>query len=354
MAIYLVIYSLIGALPLLFTKLFSEKEKRNKWYAWIGFIFIFLVLALRHQSMGVDLGYDSNTGYLAAFDKIARFSWKEAFQVDVYNYERGYILFNKLISSIWNNRQFFLAVCAFISIVPVAFVVYKKSKDSIFSYFIYLGLPSFLMAFSGLRQSIAMGICFLSFLFIEDKKWVKFIITVLVASLFHYSAIIFLIAYPLYHINIGFKGRIFSLILLPVIFVLRFPLFSVLSKIFKEDAVPDNNGALTLLLVFCLIYVFCFFFAKKDKQINGLLNLFYIACCCQIFGNIYSTAMRVGYYFMPFAILLEPPIVNEMNDEKNVRAGVKIAILIAFIAFGLFSFYTSSWAGTYPYYWFWS
>ena len=353
MGIYFVVYGLIGVLPIILREIIAQREKRNTVYVWISFILIFIVLAFRHQSMGVDLGYGKGTGYLAGFDNIAKYSFKEVFSLNYQNYELGYILFNKLISTIWNNKQFFLAVCAFVSIFPIAFLIYKKSKDSLFSCFIYMGLPSFLMLFSGLRQSIAMGLCALSFLFIEDKKWVKFIITVLFASLFHATAIIFLIAYPLYYFKMGFNSRIASLIILLLIFIFRYQLFNILSPIFKEDALPDNNGALTLLLIFVGIYVFCFLFAPNDKEINGLLNLFYLACCCQVFGNIYSTAMRVGYYFMIFTVLLVPRVVNELKDDKRIKITVKTVIFIAFILFGLYSFYSATWAMTYPYRWFW-
>ncbi len=353
MAIYFCIYMFIGFVPLFINKLTGNPTKRRKFCVWIGFFSLFLLFALRHPSMGGDLGFGTDTGYLARFDQIAQLSWKEAFQEKVVNYERGYILLNKLVGSIWNNEQFFLAICALCSILPCSYVLYKKSVDTPFSYIVYMGLPAYMMLFSGLRQGLAIGFCFLSILFIEDKKWLKFIITVWFASLFHQTAIIFLIAYPLYHFKMGYVGRLFSLLLLPIVFLLRTPLFLLLSKILKEDALPDDNGAITLLLVFCVIYVFCFLFARKNKQLNGYLNLFYIACICQVFGNIYSTAMRVGYYFMMAAVLLIPRVINELDEEKNVKQAIKITVILAFVAFGLYSIYTSSWAEAYPYYWFW-
>lgn len=353
MVVYFTIYVIMGFLPVLINAFTNKKQKKNSIYIWVSFLCVFFVLALRHQSMGIDLGYKNTSGYLPNFDKISKFTWEEAFTVNVLKYERGYILLNKLISSIWNDRQFFIAVCTFISVFPIAYVIYKKSDDVIFSFIIYMGLPVFLMLFSGIRQSIALGLCFLSFLYIEDKKPIKFIITVLISSLFHGTAIVFLIAYPLYYLKFNQTGRILSVVVFPVIYFFRYQLFNVLSKLFKEDALPDDNGALTLLLIFCLIYIFCFIFAKKGKQVNGVLNLFFIACCCQIFANIYSIAMRVGYYFMLSATLLIPRTLNEVKDNTSLKLVVKAIVVTAFIVFGLFSLYNSDWALAYPYHWFW-
>lgn len=353
MAVYFLIYTLIGVFPLLVNQLSSQPEKKHKYYSIVCGILIILLLAMRHQSMGVDLGYGMDVGYLSSFDKISKFTWKQAFTQEVFHYERGYIIFNKFVSCIWNDKQFFLAVCALVSVAPVIYVIYQKSHNAIFSYYIYMGLPSFLMLFSGIRQSIAIGVCFLSFSFIEDKKLIKFILSVFIAYLFHFTSIICLLAYPLYHIKVNNLGRVFSLALLPIIYLFRYPLFSLLSPIFKDEVLPDDNGAITLLLIFVLIYVFCIIFARKEKQVNGLLNLFYLACVCQIFSGIYSTAMRVGYYFMIFAILLIPHIIEKLRENTKIKVILTFVTSIAFILFGLYLLYNSTFAQAYPYVFFW-
>ena len=354
MGVYLFVYAILGFMPILLKKTNTLERKTKKYGAVLGCILLVLLLALRHQSMGVDLDYKSEIGYLASFDKINKFTWAEVFTLQWRNYERGYILYNKLIGFIWNERQFFLAVSALVAILPIAIVIYKKSVNTFFSYIVYMGLPVFLMSFSGIRQSIAIGICFLSVLFIQDKKWIKFIVAVLVASLFHYSAFIFLVAYPLYYLKFNKNGRVFSLLLIPIIYLLRYPLFTILSKLFKDEAIANDTGAVTLLLVFCLIYAFCFLFSGKDKETNGYLNLFYLACVCQVFGNVYQLAMRVGYYFMIFAILLIPKVIQEMNDDEETKSVVELVVFLAFIAYGLYALRNSSWAQTYPYNWFWT
>ncbi len=353
MTVYIFVYILMGTIPLLIERSINDDVKKHKICSIMCGALIILLFALRAPSMGVDLAYGTNAGYLGMFDKISKFTWREAFTQDVLNYERGYIIFNKLVSSIWNNKQFFLAISAFVSIGPVVYVVYKKGHNAVFSYCVYMGLPVFLMLFSGIRQSIAIGICFLAVLLIEDKRLIKFILTVLFASLFHHTAIIFLVAYPLYHVKINKTGRLFSLALLPIIYLFRYPLFSLLSRLFKDDAIPVDTGAIGLLLLFVAIYLFCFMFASEEKQDNGFLNLFYFSCVCQVFAGIYSVAMRVGYYFMMFAIFLIPKTIEYLTKDENEKLTFKFIISIAFVIFGLYMLYSSAFAQAYPYIFFW-
>ena len=353
MAIYIGSYALMGIVGIIIPKIIINKKMQRVFFAWFGGILLFLLFAFRHQSMGIDLGYKKDIGYLASFDKISTFSWKQTWNVKVYHYERGYIIFNKVVSAVWNNRQFFLAVVAGVSIYPIAFVFYKKAQEPLFSWCIYMGLPALLILFSGLRQGIAIGWCFFSILFIQERKPIKFFITVLLCSSFHSSAIIFLIAYPLYHMKTNKDWYILGLCILPIIFIFRYQLFSVLSKIFKEEAIPNDTCALGLMLVFVGIYIFCFLFGKKSKEFNGLLNLFYIACVCQLFAGIYNTAMRVGYYFTLPLTLVIPRAVENMQWNFKEKAMIKILINFAFVLFGLNSLYSSGWACAYPYSFFW-
>lgn len=329
-------------------------EEKNLILSIVGFTAILILVAFRHPSMGNDLGYYKAEGYLTSFDFISTLSWRQVLDINAFlNYEKGYILFNKLVGVLGNgNRQMLLVMSATVSILPVAYITNKKSKNIFMSLIIYLGVPTFLLLYSGLRQSIAIAICFLSIDFIQKKQLKKFVLTIAVATLFHYSSFVFLFAYVLYYIKIGKQFRWLSVIILPIIFIFRYPLFQVLSKIFQENARPDDNGSITLMLLFSLIYVFCICFQKKSETHNGYLNLFYIACVCQIFGNIFNTALRVGYYFVIVLVLLLPDICESMVLEQNKRI-MNYLIPLGFILFGLYNILNNSWAMAYPYYWFW-
>ena len=353
MTVYFALYGLCAMLTLCLYLRCKDTEKRNRILCWTLFTVIFLLLALRHESMGVDLGNGRDSGYLRSYEKLTELSWHSIFHDRFLNYEIGFRVYCKLIGELSGaDHQIFLVVTALVSILPIAVVFHKMSRSPAFSYVIYLGLPVFLLQFSGLRQDIAIGLCFLSVLCMEKKKPVRFLLLVVAASLFHKSALIFLFAYPLYRIRVNHKLKIISFFLLPLIFLFRTSLFLAFSHLFKPNARPDNNGALTLFLAFCAIYFFCFIFSDESEEQSGLFNIFLVACACQAFGGVYSSALRVGYYFMMALPLLLPKVVAGMSAPQDRKVST-YHISLAFIAFGLFSIMTSTWAEANPDYWFW-
>lgn len=359
MTIYYIMYAI-----LIFIAILSRKNKAKSKIIIVitGFCLLFILLALRHWSMGVDLGYYSTgvkMGYIPSFEKLNTLSWKYILTMDQYlNYERGYIIFNKLIGSIWNNSQFFLGVCAFLGMLPIFLYIYRTSNEPLLSIIVFISLPVFLMYFSGLRQAIAISITVISSYFIEKKKKLWFILLVLLASTFHSSAIVFLIAYPMYHIRFTNVQRLILVACIPVIYILRVPIFSVLSLIFKENAEIRDTGAFTLMIVFVLIYIFLLLLNKsKDEKINANINLFYIACLCQCFGGIYDTAIRIGYYFMIYLISALPNTVYKLKfSEYKAKEQYITSYLVVLFIFGMYGLMTlsnGSWAKTNPYVFFW-
>lgn len=356
MLVYYMIYLFLFLADTLCVMVFkNDKEKQKKMYCFIAFMLIFLLFALRHQSMGIDLGYFGHKmGYLSSFDELNTYSWKEIFEMESWlNYEKGYIVLNKLIGSIYNNRQFFLGAIAFISLVPVFLYIRKKSTLPFLSVVIYMGLPVFMMQFSGLRQNIAIAITVFSMRYVEEKKIIPFILAIWIATFFHKTAIIFLVAYPMYYIRLNDLWKLLCTLFIPFVYFLRQPLFEILSRLFKEEAAVKDTGALTLFLVFIAVYIYLIFFNKKsDKNQNGMINLFYLACLCQAFGGVYDTAMRVGYYFMPYLAIAIPNTITKNKDRQEYQTNY-ILVLLAFVAYGLYAIRTSTWEMAYPYYFFW-
>lgn len=370
MIAYYISYTTITIISLWF---FHNKrldvQKSRRLFCLIAFIIFSLLLALRHPSMGIDLGYGTNHGYLVMFSYIKNMDWKQVFTSSVANYERGYIVFNKIIGIFFSDSQALLVISGFICIASISYQVYKNSKLPLLSFIIYLGLPSFLLNFSGLRQAIAISITIFAFSFIQKKKPIPFVLIVILASFFHSSALVFLLAYPLYYVKTNARIELYSMVALPVVFLLRYPLFHVVSSVFKQNAVPDNNSAVTLFIVFSLIYVFAIVFkdGANGKEV-GYRNIFYVACVIQAFGSVYSTAIRVGYYFMIYLALLLPEIITHKTlipefiahktlikkyEHINFNAIMYVVVFICFAVFGLYALSKSSWALTNPYHFFW-
>ena len=94
------------------------------------------------------------------------------------------------------------------------------------------------------------------------------------------------------------------------------------------------------------------FFDIKDKRINGYMNIFYICCFCQIFGNIYMTATRVAWLFMTILVFLLPLGLSTMKSKRQSDL-FSTMIMGAFIVYGLYSIQNTSWAQAVPHSFYW-
>lgn len=336
----------------------ENRKSKKKYYCIIWASTWIILLGLRHPSMGVDLQYGSTLGYLGQFQIIRNLNWKQILNWSGH-YEMGYVIFNKLLGYLSDNYQILLMMSAVISIGITARWIYINSDYPVLSSVIYLGLPCFMMNFSGIRQMIAITITLHAYEMIRKRNFRYFLLFVFLAWTFHRSAWIFVIAYPLYWIKMGKKMRTVSIAIPLITYVFRYPLFQMLSRLFKEDAQMDYNNAITLFLVFWAVYAFTVLFSKENgRDENGWRNLFLLACVCQSFAGVYSTAMRIGYYFMPYIAVLLPKIIANTklehgNYKRESELIMYLMIFVCFMAFGLHSIANGSWAMSNPHMFFW-
>ena len=201
MSIYIINMLMIGVYSL-FYKLLSNKSKNNqrikKLFISIAILQLFIILALRKSTVGVDI-----SGYIRQFYYISYSTFND---ILLLRHEIGYKLLVKFISFITNNEQIFLAIIGGLSIMPIGRFIYKYSKMPFLSFALYISFNFYAFIFSGLRQAIAISIICISYDYIREQKLFKFLVTVILAALFHKSAIFFIPAYAISKIKLNKKS----------------------------------------------------------------------------------------------------------------------------------------------------
>lgn len=354
MIVYFLAFFLVGIVSKLYARTGETFQNRGKRQAYFIFVVIVLLLGLRHPSMGNDLRFGRTNGYLWAFETIASVPFSEVIHWSSFlNYERGYVLFNKILSYISNDSQCLILACAIFSIFPITWLMKKHSKDIAFSSLVFMGLPVFLMMYSGLRQGIAIGICCFAYDAIIERKPIKFVLIVLLASLFHSSALFFIVAYPMYTIRLYRWNKLFPLLVVGIAFVFRTRLFTFFAYMFRDNVNIYSNGSTTLLIVFVGVFYFVsMFLDDEDKVSEGLNSIFLLACIFQCFGEVNNLVMRIGYYFMLSAVITVPNTIMQLKNENNFRLLFPLVQAI-FTLYGLYAIANSTWAMAYPYMFFW-
>ena len=301
----------------------------------VFFGILLALLMLRDENVGVDI-----KTYLYRFNQVRKMSFEGIF--DFFESERGFWILNKIISLFTKDEQAYLAIMALITTLPIAILYIKESENAVLSMSIFLILSNFSMLFSGLRQATALAVVAIAFYFVKKKKPIWFILFVLLAFTFHKSALIALLLYPFYHMNIT-KNKIFAFIP-AIILVLIFnkPIFEFLLQFmgdYGEIYEYEETGAYTMIILFALFLTFAYFVPdenKMDRETMGLRNISVLVLMLQIFALANPVAMRMNYYFMMFIPLMMPKVINRCAERNRsiiqyIGIGISVFFLIYYI-----------------------
>lgn len=311
--------------------------EKKAWFI-IFFFLVSLFVGLRYNT-GADF-YGYKTYFNHVLDK----------QINAY--EPGYKYLNILFKYIFNN--YFSVQC--FSTILLLFSLYKfyKSKCKYFFTCIFLAITlSFYSLFmSQVRQSLAIAIILLGSKFIYEKKIIKYFLIVILASMFHITA---LFCFMLYFLNIKLNKyfRIF-LYLASIYFIFNTNLIRnflvLLSNFF-----PGGIGTLIRG------YVNSSIFNKSTKfgsglffygnfLLGGIVLIFYtpktafehfIHNCLLLYGifnNLsigFNAVSRLSLYFIYFM----PIAYTSLLDTPSFSRSIKKLILCMYIFVYSFAFY---------------
>lgn len=307
-----------------------------------AFFFIWLFLLLfRSVEVGSDLSV-----YRLHFYKYAQMSWLEFFRKVLSGSELGYIAIVKLLSYVTDNFQWVIICCACIAVIPIWKLYRNERYFGFLMVVMFINIAPFSMYFSGLRQAMAMAFVVPCYHYCKEKNIKKYLLMILIAWLFHKSAFILLLMYPIYHLRL--KKQIHMLYLLPgiaLVYIFNMPIFKFLLWFIGDymDRYADGireTGAYTVLLLLTIMLVYAFLIPdskRLDSDTVGLRNLMVLSVFLQTFSGVHSIAMRMNYYYLLFIPLLIPRII--VCGNLKYRTLIKLSIICMILFFTFYYFY---------------
>ena len=345
-------FALIG-LPIVLSLVpYNDNKKvfNKRFPLLVFFVLLIILLSLRGVSCGIDL-----LTYKIKFMQADSISFASL----VTMVEPGFRLLMTFCKITTNNFQVFLFICAMLSLAPIAIVYLNNTKHSILSMALFVGIAPFSLFFSGLRQSIALGIGAICYYFCEKKKLIPFLILVFVAFTFHESAVILLLMYPLMHLRITKKWIIPIAVVFVICFRFRSEIFGVILNInsrYDDLYTVSETGSFTFLILLLLMTVYSFLMLKdSDVDFFGLRNFLVFTLLMQCFASVNTVAMRLNYYYLIFIPLLIPKVID--NSRIRYRQIAKLSNYV-FVFFFILWFFKEAYFGTdvlhiFPYVPFW-
>ena len=348
-------YYLLFTIPILLSFLNYDDDRliANKRFPLLVFFGLFIVLlSLRSVQCGVDL-----FNYKMKFENADSVSVLSLFDFSMI--EPGYDWFSYICKSFIGNFQIFLCVCALISVVPITVLYLKETEHNLLTIALFVGIAPFTMFFSGLRQSIAMGLGAICYMLCKKNRLISFVILVFVAFLFHQSSIIMLLMYPLTHIRITKKWIFPIAVIFALCLIFNKQIFGVLISMnhkYESRYIIADIGSYTFLVMLLILTVFSFVIPEDDEEIFGLRNMLVLSLLLQCFAPINTVAMRLNYYYLIFVPLLIPKIIDNSRERYKQVAFISSYVFFAFFIIWFFkeAYTGSNYLQAFPYIPFWS
>lgn len=333
------ILSIVFLIFLVLLKL--ETKKTNP--ANIDMLSLFVLIFV--SAFSYHNGWDSYN-YKGFFDSIVAGGWDVVTTYSLFGLEFGYLTYLYLMSLLTSEYQ----VVVIVQSVFLNVIIFSAIRRLKFNYtlFALLFFSSFFIKFelSTIRQGIAVAIVTLSYKHLIFQNFRKFTTTILIASLFHYSALIMLIFYFFNKINISRKFAInlavfalpaFFLALMAKDFVFILLSDSPLSGIPVANKIiayfsKSNNTGLPLIQLFSLalyIYFCVFLYDHKDPRSKLTISLFTFLIVIQFYSKMLPSLLlvRLEYYFI-FSQLFIWLLLFEKLSIKNKIPNILLLIII--------------------------
>jgi hypothetical protein len=243
---------------------------------------------------------------------------------EVERWEIGYILLNKFSAYISNNDQVILFVTSFFVLLGVGYFIYKNSNNVVFSLYLFVTLYLYFFSFNGIRQAIAISIVVSGFHLIRERSLFKYLIIVLIASLFHVTAVLMLSIYIVYGIRLN--KRNISILLL-FFFFTYFLLKPIINTILKnitslsylaDKQLFEGSGLLFPLISLSVLTLLLFvrFTEGSNKYFDYLILMVIFSFLLSIISMEVSLILRLNYYLMIFYIIAIPYALRLIKDKK--------------------------------------
>ena len=335
---------------------YEEKKDEIKFLTIPTFILFLVFDGFRKSSIGGDLNF-----YVGVF-KEHSLQIPELSNIFNSRFEIGYILFNNSLRSVTDSYTILLFSFAIITLFIWFYVFWNYSENIYISLLIYFSsLGMLLYSFSNIRQGLSISIGLLGFHYFVKEKYIKGILCILIAPLFHITGIICILFLLLRKIRLSLK--VFIFVVFGIIFT--FPFLKNFSEIFV-NIFPQYTSYLESswfldsykLAPVALSIVYAIFFIigeiiLKNSEITESEEYIRILFFCYLIFTITtlqtSLLSRFAHYFSPFAALYVPMFIHKVPDRRIQWALLYLIIIVYSIFLFVIVYYKADWYNVVPY-----
>lgn len=325
----MLVYILNILLIVVLYKIIYNSNISKKWFLILSLAYLFAISSFRHVTMGADYVH-----YVSAFRTISR--------TGTYYMEKGYVLFNYLVSKITSNYIGLAIAVNMMIFVPLYFFIQRfvNERDWGICVFIFCANPYMFIqsTFNALRQSCATGLILLGMIELFNTKHKKIIralayfALVLVAAQFHRISYIMLIVPLVFIIK---WNQVYWFVALIISVILNWVGATSIGEFvatrlefrlgyLNYDSSILNRPIYIIFIVSVIGYFIYHYsdFAKLEKEKKHIVDFFIFSLCFLLVSLPNDMFYRV-YIIIAFCALPGIPMVCESVTHKHVKIRIK-------------------------------
>lgn len=327
-------------------------------YIWMNLcgILMAFVLGLR----GIMVGKDTVRYYESFVHALDRNAFSDS------TIEQGWRIINKVLRYFIQSPEFFIFI---ISATTVFFILNKiwKCRNSInifVALLFYVGIYYF-QALNLMRMYFAMSILFFFFNYLLEKRYMRYVVIVLLTSLIHLSSLVMLMVVGLLYLYQRSKSQAI------IVYALAMASAIPLSLVFGDyiviarytDYASNNESSRQVGIMLLFDYLPCFvmiYYAIKNKLSNqwtDLLVVFTLVAFLMRFWSYFITAAgRLSAHFAILYVILIPYFVNHIRLYHRRVYPITLLLLVIFAAIRIHFYFVGYLAtdGIMPYNFIWN
>ncbi len=334
---YSIPYLILVLIILVFTYFEQNKKYRNV-AIWVMASILILFFGLRGF-----VQTDWNL-YYYLFEKTPSIFEEFPYTPKDKDYEPLYMIYTQILKTIMPNYfvWIFFNTLVDISIMTVVFKRYSKSVA--WSWIFFLCFSGLVVEFNLARNVKAILLIMLALPYIQERKLLKFLAVLIVATMFHFSSILYLPAYFVLNRNWGRITPVFLFLMVNIVFFFKvYPTTMLLSGLLGSSNAFLENGVSYLTdkkveygltfgyvertLIFILTYIFQQRLVKQNPYNLIFCNCIYIYYTVwYLFSDVQVFVERIPILFVFGYWILLP---NMMSLAKgSIRRAINVAAIL--------------------------
>lgn len=310
---------------------------------------------------GMRTSFADTYAYLVGFKNIEpNFSYFFSILTDPDEKDKFFYMFATLVKMVYPNGNFWLLLLAIIQMAFICFILSKYSVMPGVSMFLFIASTEFTYMLNGMRQFVAVTMCFAAFKLLEQKKYFWYIVVVVIAAQFHGTAYVMLLALLFSFIKPWSKTMYVVTVAFAAVIIFLNPILEGM-QIFFEDTMYENQmnelvtaeGVNILRMFVALVPCVIGFLFRKNQQLwrerkwrlcmnLSLVNAAFWIAAAIVGGNLMA---RFAEYFTIYQLLTYP-----MLFKYCFKGNTRIAVIGSFgVLYTIWFWYemAMNWQATY-------